>query len=84
MAFQKYFGKKAKFLVITITIPIIAISINAGCQPQFFIEYTCIPQLETIYTLLLTFIIFSVLAWVIIGLYTVIKFIRTKKIAKHT
>ncbi len=79
MTFKKYFGKKTKFLVITILMPIIAVSIKAGCQPQFYMEYTCTPQFDTIYTIILLFIILSVLAWIGIGLYHLLKFIRTRK-----
>ena len=79
MAFKKYFGKKTKFLVITIMLPIIAISTKAGCQPQFNMEYTCTSQFDAIYTVILLFIILSVLAWIGIGLYHLIKFIRVRK-----
>ena len=80
MTFQKYFGKKMKFLVATIMMPIIAIFLNAGCQPKYAIEWNCTPQFEAIYMIMLLFIIFSVVVWIAIGLHSLVKFIHSKKI----
>ena len=80
MTFQKYFGKKMKFLIVTITMPIIAIFINAGCQPKYAVEWSCTPQFEAIYVIILIFIIFSFVAWLVIGFYYLVKFIHSKKI----
>ena len=81
MTFQKYFGKKAKFLVATVMIPVIAILSNSGCQPKYAIEWNCSPQFEAIYTIMLIFIIFSFVVWLGVGLYYLIKFVRSRKIS---
>ena len=67
-------------MVITITLPVIGILINAGCQPKFYVQYACTPQFEAIYTIIIFFTIFSFFIWIGVGLYYIVKFIRTRKI----
>jgi len=80
MTFQKYFGKKTKFMIVTIIMPIILIFLKAGCQPKFYVQYTCTPQFIAIADIILYFILFSFVIWPVIGLYSLVKFIRTRKI----
>jgi len=80
MTFQKYFGKKAKFLVAIIIAVIIRISIST-CQPLYSGRPTCYgPEIDVIYMALLIFIVFSIPAWIAVGFYYLVKFIHSKKI----
>lgn len=80
MTFQKYFGKKTKFMIATIILPVVAIYIKAGCQGDFAPQYTCTPEFYIIYIIILFFMVFTFVAWPVIGLFYLTKFIRTRKI----
>ena len=84
MTFQKYFGKKTKFMIATIAAIFMAILLGTGCriQPGYVPDPCVWPGFENVYTILVLFIAFSMFAWPGIGLYYLVKFIRTRKITK--
>lgn len=81
MAFEKYFGKKTKFLIATIAAVFIAMLLGTGCtvQPGYVPDPCVWPGFETVYTLIILFLAFAMFAWPVIGLYQLVKYIRSRK-----
>lgn len=59
-----------------------AMMIIANCDTRFYVGYTCTPEFNTIYSIIIYSMVFTMFTWIGIGLYSLAKFIRTRKITK--